>query len=387
VFIDFSDLLVKFHQHCAHSDSNTLYATYKEVTKQMSDNFSVLRSYSTDADVRYRVELLQNWSEDSLSLHSELIDWRHANGRIVEGHGDLHLANLVLINDSIVPFDCLEFSASLRWCDVASEVGFVVMDLIYHGSQGAANVFLNSYLEHSNDYQLLQLLRLFMVYRAMVRAKVDCLSDGSYVGGYIRVAEHIAFTRSAPQLIITHGFSGCGKTWLTDQLLERSEVIRIRSDVVRKNINSVSNEDSDASLEHKQLYTSNNRDKVYNELLQITEVILKSGFSVIVDATFLQHKHRHQFRILAQTTGCPFTLLDCTAPFDILKKRITQRQRLGKDASDADIAVLTKQCVDAEPLQSDERQHTYQYDSGRPINADELDALAKALGCASQFVS
>ena len=82
-----------------------------------------------------------------------------------EGHGDLHLANAVLIGDEATAFDCIEFDPALRWIDVMSDVAFLTMDLKAHGRPDLAFGFLDAYLQRSGDYGGLRVLRFYEVYR------------------------------------------------------------------------------------------------------------------------------------------------------------------------------------------------------------------------------
>ena len=56
-----------------------------------------------------------------------------------------------------------------------SDVGFLVMDLRDHGRPGFAARVLGAYLESTGDYGGLAVLRFYVVYRAIVRAKIACL--------------------------------------------------------------------------------------------------------------------------------------------------------------------------------------------------------------------
>ncbi len=49
------------------------------------------------------------------------------------------------------------------------------MDLEKRGYSELAAAFLNAYLEHTGDYQSLSVLRWYLVYRALVRAKVSVM--------------------------------------------------------------------------------------------------------------------------------------------------------------------------------------------------------------------
>ena len=107
-----------------------------------------------------------------------MFEARKRGGFVRECHGDLHLGNIVLLAGEPVPFDCVEFNAAFRWIDVMSEVAFLVMDLEEHGYPALAFRFLNRYLEATWDYAGLRVLRFYVVYRAMVRAKVACIRGG-----------------------------------------------------------------------------------------------------------------------------------------------------------------------------------------------------------------
>ena len=62
-------------------------------------------------------------------------------------HGDLHLANIVLIEDKPVLFDAIEFDPAIASIDVLYDLAFPMMDFIRSGRHAAANALLNRYLE------------------------------------------------------------------------------------------------------------------------------------------------------------------------------------------------------------------------------------------------
>src|SRR5262249_25050161 len=140
---------------------------------------------------------------------------RRASGFVRECHGDLHLANIVWIDDAIAIFDCIEFNDRMRWIDVMSEVAFTVMDLERRGRRALAYRFLDGYLAATGDYAGVAVLRFFVVYRAMVRAKVGCLQAAQRnatdakreIDRYVEVATSYA-ARTPPALVVMHGFAG-----------------------------------------------------------------------------------------------------------------------------------------------------------------------------------
>ena len=97
---------------------------------------------------------------------------RIADGRIRDCHGDLHAAH-VCFADDIYIYDCIEFNDRFRYCDVASEVAFLAMDLDHYGRTDLSHSFVNAYVALSQDAELKQLLDFYKCYRAYVRGKVE----------------------------------------------------------------------------------------------------------------------------------------------------------------------------------------------------------------------
>jgi len=100
---------------------------------------------------------------------------------------------------------------------------------------------------------------------------------------------------------------------------------------------------------------------------------------VSTPATFLRRAERLDFRQVAAVNGARFAILDCTAPPDELRRRIKARARKGRDASEADLGVLERQLVTAEPLDRAERRHVVAVDTKRSIRyADLASRLRRA---------
>ncbi|GAG25376.1 unnamed protein product, partial [marine sediment metagenome] len=153
---------------------------------------------------------------------------------------------MVLIADRIRLFDCLEFNEQFRWIDVMSEIAFVVMDFDFHHHRDFGFQFLNRYLWVTGDYAGLELLSLYLVYRAMVRAKVAGIrcrqsggdsSENADLFAHLKLAQsYIALPRA--NLYITHGYSGSGKSWWSERIARLLPAIHIRSDVERTRDNN-----------------------------------------------------------------------------------------------------------------------------------------------------
>ena len=172
-----------------------------------------------------------------------------------------------------------------------------------------------------------------------------------------------------PVLMITHGFSGSGKTVATQGLLEACGAIRFRADVERKRLFGLDPlQRSDASMQ-VQLYSSQASRATQQRLRDLAAVALQSGYSVILDATFLSREARQQARALASSLGVGFAILHFEAGADTLRERVRQRAQRRDDASEADLAVLESQRLHAQPLQDDELGDVMTLDAEQPLQA------------------
>ncbi|NCO52834.1 MAG: ATP-binding protein, partial [Deltaproteobacteria bacterium] len=93
---------------------------------------------------------------------------------------------------------------------------------------------------------------------------------------------------------------------------------------------------------------------------QLAEILLQSGNSVIVDATFLQRHHREQMQQLAVQQEVPFQILDFDLPTEELRRRVTQRQQQTGQISEATCAVLEYQLMHQDPLAEHEKRLSLQ---------------------------
>jgi hypothetical protein len=363
--------VAEFHARAAVAGADSPFGDAAAVWQPAGENFEQIRSHIDTEPDHGLLDKLQAWS---VQTHARLTtEWqeRKQAGFIRECHGDMHLGNMALIDDTILIFDCLEFNERLRWIDVMSEAAFVTMDLYDRGRPGLAHRFLNDYLQHSGDYRGLRVLRFYQVYRALVRAKVACLrlaqpglsvaerdETRRHYRRYLQLADH--YTQSTPTpLIITHGLSGSGKTTVSDALLESSGAIRIRSDVERKRLFGLSVEARSGSAIAADLYSPEAGIRTYRHLAETAQTVIAAGFPVIVDAAFLKRQQREQFRRLADELQVPFVIFHCEAPAALLRQRIRDRQAQGRDPSEATLQVLEHQLHSQDPLRPEEAKNIF----------------------------
>jgi hypothetical protein len=242
--------------------------------------------------------------------------------------------------------------------------------------------------DHRN-YAGLALWRWYAVYRALVRGMVALLRAGQLVAeareeawadglAHLRLAHGLAHP-APPTLILTHGYSGSGKSTAAQVLVQGLPAIRLRSDVERKRLFGLAPEARSGSPLHGGLYGEAAARATYAELERLTRQILLAGHSVIVDASFLLHRQRDGFRALAGELGLPCLILDCRAPKEALARRIALRAQQGGDASEATAEVLEHQLATAEPLTAEELAVTVAVESEKESAREILDRAMRAV--------
>lgn len=359
-----ADQCAGFHLHAAMMQQHGEFGTAERVVAPVIDNFEFLSS--VDESMQHQVESLKENTLLQFSQLRNVFENRHASGMIRECHGDLHLGNMFLLQDEVTIFDGIEFSEEFRWIDIINDIAFTVMDLQDRGLCWQSRRFLNRWLERTGDYDGLKVLAFYCSYRAVVRAKVDAIrmhqphlsfSDQRHLAndchGYLDLAEQY-LNRTKPVLLITMGFSGSGKTTVSQQLLEAGDVIRIRSDVERKRLNELKPDESSDSLLNERIYTAEATARTYERLAELATEIIYAGYAVVVDATFLKKPQRDRFRQLADTLGISFYIIHCDASEDVLKQRIHRRQQSNSEVSEAGVDVLQQQLQNHDPLQDSE---------------------------------
>lgn len=165
------DILVPFYEKADGSEEIKGFGTPKSVSVNVLENFEQTEGFiGCPALSQAQFDTISGYARNFLSKES-LFAQRIAAGRIRDCHGDLYSANICL-TDPISIFDCIEFNQRFRYCDVASDVAFLAMDLDYHGLAELSAYFIGRFCEKSGDAGLATMLNFYKCYRAYVRGKI-----------------------------------------------------------------------------------------------------------------------------------------------------------------------------------------------------------------------
>ncbi|MES2195710.1 MAG: AAA family ATPase [Pseudomonadota bacterium] len=296
------------------------------------------------------IDQLEHASHSALDRLGGLLQQRGNAGFVRHCHGDLHLANIVLIGDQPVLFDAIEFDPTIASTDVLYDLAFPLMDFIRYDRHAAANGLMNAYLSRSpaENLDALATLPLFMSLRAAIRANVmlarlgPACRDEAGIRQSARVYFELALRLiqpAAPVLIAIGGLSGTGKSVLARALAPYVTpdpgAVVVRSDVLRKRLLHVKETDRLPESAYQPEITR----QIYEALGQHATRILSQGHSAVVDAVFVDPSERTAIRDDASRSGVRFIGLYLQTDLATRQRRVGARSR---DASDAtpEIAAL-----------------------------------------------
>ncbi len=336
-----AEKIASFHNRARTGKVISSFGRLRVVEKNMRENFAQTRKYVGKALTAETYEDLRSFSEDFMREKAALFQRRIDGGRIRDCHGDLHSAH-VCFGKSIYIFDCIEFNERFRYCDVASEVAFLAMDLDNHGRRDLSRTFVSTYQEYSEDFEIRELLNFYKLYRAYVRGKVNCFkSEDQFISSaeredslktaqsYFRLAESYVCTDVKPTLFITVGLAGTGKSVVAAALAEKIGAMVISSDIIRKEISGIPISEHRFDDFQKGIYKKAVTKKTYEALFNKARKLLRVGKNVILDASFLYKSDRQRAVEVARACDTPVVILECRAPEATIKERLEMRLREG----------------------------------------------------------
>lgn len=377
-----ADRIADFHAAAAPMPHRGGRAGMRDVVE---DNSRALAAAAAVLDAS-TIEAVNTACAEAVARLGPALEARRAGGFVRQCHGDLHLRNIVLIDQVPTLFDAVEFNDTFACIDVWYDLAFLLMDLLGRSLASQANVVFNQYLLRTSDVGGLPLLPLFLGCRAAIRSKTS-LAIASLETDAARRLEYEARARdylalaarlvvpASPRVVAIGGLSGSGKSTLAAHLApllgSPPGGVVLRSDVLRKALFHVAPEEHLGPEGYEPAVTR----EVYRALATRAGDVLGAGGSVVVDATFLSPEWREEVARVAARAGVPFTGLWLDVPPALMADRLSRRTR---DASDATIDVLERQ------LKGDLGPIDWQrVDASAPIELLAARALAAVHGSAA----
>jgi uncharacterized protein len=377
---DLGRVVASYHAKTETNEYIRSFGEIPQVRASIDQNYEQTTNYIGGPQTQQQLDETKQYTDRFFAERQQLFRDRITNNFIRECHGDLHTRNICTWKGRILLFDCIEFNEPFRFVDVMYDVAFTVMDLESLQRQDLANIFLNTYVEQTGDWEGLQLLPLYMSRQAYVRAKVNSfLLDDPGVPVEVKTeSAKIAaayytqaweYTQpSQGQLILMSGVSGSGKSTTAKYLAQKIGAIHLRSDAVRKHLAGIALCDRGGS----DTYTPEMTEKTYTRLLDLGVLLASQGFKVILDAKYDRVQLRSEAISRAEAKQIPIKIIQCTAPVEVLQSRLDNRTG---DIADATSDLLASQLQNAEAIVANEKSYVKILDTTQPLAAQLDDVI------------
>lgn len=370
-------LVASFHSRAERSPEIAEAGRCEAMRTKWEATFKTVQPYAGTVlagDVEERVRYL---ARRYLDGRAALFDRRIAEGKVLDGHGDLLADDIFCLEGGPRVLDCVEFDDELRYGDVLADVCFLAMDLERLGAADLGARFLAWYRELTAETYPSTLADHYVAFRAHIRAMVACLrgaqgdqAASGEASGLLRIARsHLESGQVA--LVLVGGLPGTGKSTLAAGLADRFGWSVLRSDEVRKDLAGVAHTDRAAAGFREGLYRPEVTAATYRELLGRARRLVELGEPVVLDASWTDGRYRSAAAAVARETFSELVEMECTAPADAAAERLRERARAGADVSDADPAVAAAMRTTADPWPS-----ARSIDTTKPVDATVAQAEA-----------
>ncbi|MFE5191156.1 AAA family ATPase [Streptomyces sp. NPDC056628] len=330
--------LATWHAEAPHGRDTDEQGTRDALSARWEASFGQIRATTGDGSVPDGVPEVERLARRYLAGREPLFASRIAQGRVVDGHGDLLAEDIFCLDDGPRVLDCLEFDDRLRYVDGLDDAAFLAMDLEHLGAPDAAAYFLARYSEYSGDPAPPSLWHHYVAYRAFVRAKVSLIQARQGAPGAESASRRLTsvalrhLRTAAVVLTLVGGMPGSGKSTLSGALADRLEATLLSSDRLRKELAGIAPEQPAAAGYEEGLYTREWTTRTYDALLERAAALLASGESVVLDATWSTAQQREAAQRVAEATSADLVALHCQVPEEVVASRLSSRAPGPSDA-------------------------------------------------------
>jgi len=366
------NILVKFYNSEGHSKEIDRYGALKAIKRNICENFEQTESMIDITIPKGTYENIKIMSNKFFKEKKDLFKKRIKHKYIKNCHGDLHSGNIVVLDEKIYIFDCIEFNNRFRYCDTASDIGFLAMDLDYMNYPYLSSHIIIKYIEKSKDIGILEMLNFYKSYRAYVRGKVIGfkLNDSNNTNEnkqdiinttkkYFDLSEYYAQLFSLemnikkPLIFIIGGLTGTGKSTLSLKISVDYNALLINTDIIRKELAGINMFERHHDEINTGLYAPEKIDQTYEKVIEKAAYFLKNGENVVLDATFQKKKYRDMARRIAKENNAILITVQCECPEDVVRKWLEKRKKT-KTASDGRWEIYINQKTTFEPFTDEE---------------------------------
>lgn len=335
-----------FHERADRGAATRAFGDPTRLVTFASANFTELAAITNHGLSPMLLERVANASRAAFATALPVLQRRCAEGRVVDGHGDLHARNVCMTDPPSV-YDCIEFEPAFRCGDVATENAFLAMDLRYRGAPDLATTYVDAYTTASGDREMTAVLPPLVAYRAMVRAKVAVLAaTESEIGPADRekarrsAQRHLLLAaavllearRRRPHWLVVCGPPASGKTRLCSTVADGTQWPHVSTDVVRKELAGI----APNARGTEAIYSADFSRRTYAEVLARAAAATTRGSGIVLlDGNFPTPAHRADAARAARDAGATSCVVHVHVDSATALRRATARHADPQATSDA----------------------------------------------------
>ena len=385
-------VLSRFHERTRCDSATAAFGTVEVIGRNVLENFTQTADAS-DAFIPPReADEIRAYQLEFLQKNASRFEVRAKMGRVRDGHGDLRLEHVYLrANGELAILDCIEFNERFRFADVCADLAFLSMDLADHDAPELSELLLAYYARESGDYDLFALVDFYQSYRAFIRGKISAMlarDPSADVEARERAAlearRFFLLALSAaraplrrPVLVAVGGVIASGKSTIAAALGREMAAAVIESDRTRKQLVGVAPTEPIRDRVWQGSYAPEMTEKVYAEILRRAEVVLASGRSAILDASFRSRSSRQQLRDLAARYQVPLRMIEARCPKELCRRRLERRAR-ESGVSDGRVEIFDDIYASFEPMTELETDELLVINTDRPVDVNALRSRVEA---------
>ena len=365
--------LVSFYKKEKSTDEINKFGEIETIKQNTDENFDQTKEVIGKTIDKKKFDEIKNITNRFLEEKKDVFDKRIKNNYIKDCHGDLHTGNIVIKNNEICIFDCIEFNKRFRYSDAASDIGFLAMDLDYQGRPYLSSYLIKKYVEKSKDKGIYDVINFYKAYRAYVRGKVAGfkLNDPNILKEeknktvnvaskyfdlayyYIQLVKN-QLGEKRPFLFITSGLTGTGKTTAANKISVDYNARKISTDEVRKEMMGIDKYERHHEPYNTGIYSPEKMKETYLRVIEKGKKYLKKNRNVVLDATFKTKDLREKAKEISDKEDSNFLIINTVMPEEKVKRYLEERVQK-KSISDGRWEIYEKQKDSFDKLSSDEK--------------------------------
>ncbi len=353
--------LIAFHEAAAVVPNDPAFAGAPAEDAWWAREYGEAEGFIGDTWTPEDAAATRAFIDETLAREAALFDARLADGRVIEGHGDLRGAHVYVLDDraeQLAIVDCIEFTEwfHFRYLDAGYDIGFLAMDLEALGYPELGDEIAGRYLAASGDETLGVLQPLHRTFRAFVRGKVESIGAhapevpadarrglAASAARFFELAASYAERRSLPAVVVMSGLPATGKSTVAGSLAGRIGAAYLSSDIVRKQLAGLDPRARSGEEFRAGLYAPEMTERTYAELRRRAGEQLALGRPVVLDAMHGREAERDAARTLAAEHAVPHLVAELRLDDDQARTRIAGREADPLRTSDATWEVYTAQ--------------------------------------------